>query len=611
MAAESSLASVNTEMMLEEPLKQIAEEKYHHMTAALVQELLALPDIHFVHLTGHMGVTINGSITFIISPHPSAPPGESTSTTTSDASAGLEIQVDNASSLPIKKEANQSECHCRNSASIQTENLDSVEIKPNTGEGDVVGHCTNADFANTLAKEILHKVQSSEKAVQVTEKQRPRASQKRSPRKRGRPRKVVSATASEDTAPVSFYVQENENQDAEADAREDEAAEEAEEESNTEQTQEEEGLTEDGTERQCPVCNKKFPAEKRAGFKRHVKSHAQRVQCKTCGKWLSSPDALKNHQRGLHGTEKPFSCEECGMMFGFYHSYKLHRLKHSGARPHSCPHCAKSYLTVSHMKAHIDRAHVGSGGRGGRGAANYQCETCGRAFTSATGLKMHSFRHSNNKPFHCTVCSKGFPSKSSLFAHSKTVHTSERNFQCDVCHKFFKSEQILKMHQRRHDPKQNARYVCDVCGRQFHFQSSLKAHATVHEDTIPFSCEVCGKGFKLLASLYSHRYTHSTETPYQCSICPKTFKCKSQCLVHEQRHTATKSFICETCNATFPDKGGLDKHTRTIHSPTKVFQCTICGKTGTRKDNMRTHIKSHGRDWSTEQVNACIKQFSN
>ena len=115
---------------------------------------------------------------------------------------------------------------------------------------------------------------------------------------------------------------------------------------------------------------------------------------------------------------------------------------------------------------------------------------------------------------------------------------------------------------------------------------------------------------QLLPSLYSHRYTHTSERPHQCSQCPKVFKNKSTCAAHERRHNATKSFACQTCSATFPDKGALDKHTRTIHTPSRLFQCTLCGKTGARMDNMRTHIKSHGRDRTVEQMNACIRQLS-
>ena len=49
-------------------------------------------------------------------------------------------------------------------------------------------------------------------------------------------------------------------------------------------------------ELQCSVCNKKYPAEKYSAFEQHVMKHAQRVQCETCGKWLSCIDSLKHHQ---------------------------------------------------------------------------------------------------------------------------------------------------------------------------------------------------------------------------------------------------------------------------------------------------------------------------
>lgn len=53
-------------------LQQCVEEKIHSVTSELVKQLLALPNVTCVELTGHIGVTINRCFTFTVLPNPSS-----------------------------------------------------------------------------------------------------------------------------------------------------------------------------------------------------------------------------------------------------------------------------------------------------------------------------------------------------------------------------------------------------------------------------------------------------------------------------------------------------------------------------------------------------------
>ena len=59
-------------------------------------------------------------------------------------------------------------------------------------------------------------------------------------------------------------------------------------------------------------------------------------------------------------------------------------------------------------------------------------ENCGRAFRRASTLKIHTRRHTGERPYVCDVvcsgvkCGKGFVSSSHLVRHRRTVHRAGR-----------------------------------------------------------------------------------------------------------------------------------------------------------------------------------------
>jgi KRAB domain-containing zinc finger protein len=68
-------------------------------------------------------------------------------------------------------------------------------------------------------------------------------------------------------------------------------------------------------------------------LKSHEKTHsgAREHVCGTCGKALSSRNALKVHERALHTLDRPFKCEvpECGMTYMTRLDLDRHAAKHA------------------------------------------------------------------------------------------------------------------------------------------------------------------------------------------------------------------------------------------------------------------------------------------
>lgn len=336
----------------------------------------------------------------------------------------------------------------------------------------------------------------------------------------------------------------------------------------------------------CDECPKEY-ASKRA-LNRHIRTahDVKKYQCDICGKVFTSKETLYHHRRGIHSESKPYKCSQCDASFNFNHSLRLHRLKHSGIRPFECKECNKTYLTSNHLKMHMEGVHGGK--------KNHECKICGKCFSYTTSLKVHEMTHGDYRPYRCTVCGQGFVNSHSLKYHKESKHSHNTWFECDLCGKKYKTEFLMKTHRRRHTAD-GTRYMCDICGRQFMYKSTLEIHAAVHSDEKSFQCSTCGKSFKTYATLYSHQYVHKSESPYNCPDCGKSFKTKERCKAHQKRHSGLKPFECDQCGRCFPDKGGLSKHTKTVHCDIKMFVCDICGKACSRADNLRVHMKIHNK----------------
>ncbi|ELT87606.1 hypothetical protein CAPTEDRAFT_179867 [Capitella teleta] len=336
----------------------------------------------------------------------------------------------------------------------------------------------------------------------------------------------------------------------------------------------------------CDLCQELCTSV--AALRKHKERHKHKerggIICDICGKSFSDRSSLHHHKKGIHTNEKPFSCTQCDSKFNFSNSLKLHMLKHKGVRPHKCQICDRSYLTANHLKSHMLGVHAAE--------KPFVCMVCDKQFPYENSLRMHMLLHTSERPFKCKHCAKGFVSKNGLKGHEAT-HNDGKRFMCSVCRKMFKTESQQKAHMRRHT-EARTRFMCDICGSHFMFKSTLLAHIPTHENSTANECSICHKTFKTYSSLYSHKLVHSNAKPFVCSVCNKGFKTRERLRIHEQRHLGLKPFSCSQCGNCFPDKGGLAKHIRTVHSRKMKYACPVCRKESNRADNLRVHMKIHG-----------------
>ncbi|RXN31630.1 kinesin KIF20A isoform X1 [Labeo rohita] len=116
----------------------------------------------------------------------------------------------------------------------------------------------------------------------------------------------------------------------------------------------------------------------------------------------------------------------------------------------------------------------------GKVRKNFSCQLCEKAFNSLEKLKVHSYSHTGERPYHCTHtdCTKAFVSKYKLLRHMAT-HSPEKTHKCSYCEKMFHRKDHLKNHLHTHDPNKEA-FSCTECGKSYNTKLGFRRHQALH-----------------------------------------------------------------------------------------------------------------------------------
>ena len=161
-------------------------------------------------------------------------------------------------------------------------------------------------------------------------------------------------------------------------------------------------------------------------------------------------------------SKRKYKCSVCGETRPTMQQVNAHHLeKH---KPQICPVCGHTFALASSLIRHTydhEEKH-------------YKYETCNYSAHFESELNSHKIVHRKQPSFQCMAknCGKWFRRKWELTMHVKK-HTGA-TLKCDDCDYTTNLDKHLKEHRCKHSD--DCPYRCNICNKGFHYHSGLKRH---------------------------------------------------------------------------------------------------------------------------------------
>ncbi|XP_023334184.1 zinc finger and BTB domain-containing protein 24 [Eurytemora carolleeae] len=220
--------------------------------------------------------------------------------------------------------------------------------------------------------------------------------------------------------------------------------------------------------------------------------------CDFCDERFSTIRLRNKHINAVHN--KRFECDQCERKFSEKTRLTIHMRTHTGEKPFVCDLCGYSCNQRNNLRKHKELRHSSAGE-----ARMFPCDICSAVFNTKGNLNRHRARHDANTvlPFVCETCGKNFKDHGTLKQHSFSHGAAKYN--CQVCGAAFTSPLYLYRHTLRKHPTDGVQpYTCDLCDKGFPLKHQLQIHIQAVHEKVKYSCPHCHQQMGRKTSLYRH-----------------------------------------------------------------------------------------------------------
>ncbi|KAF8793782.1 Zinc finger protein 16 like protein [Argiope bruennichi] len=215
---------------------------------------------------------------------------------------------------------------------------------------------------------------------------------------------------------------------------------------------------------------------------------------------------------------------------------RAHHVKHTGERPFPCS------LSYEGGFSNNNLTHI-STFQGGK----YVCLLCSYSTAKGSHMRAHHVKHTGERAFQCSMCGKKFSQKTFSYSNLMNPYTSidcigGKKYFCRHCPYSSVRLDNMKRHQLKHTGERP--YICSICSKRFAYKCNLIQHTFFQSNlTKPYTSTDCAFGKKYhckhcpyssarLDNMKLHQVKHTGERPYGCPICGKRFAYKSNLNQH-------------------------------------------------------------------------------
>ncbi|XP_023288179.1 zinc finger protein 658 isoform X2 [Orussus abietinus] len=238
---------------------------------------------------------------------------------------------------------------------------------------------------------------------------------------------------------------------------------------------------------QCPECME-FKSSNWNNMAGHLwRSHIVDMElhsCDVCSYKTPSLKILMNQHRAIHGSDRPYLCDNCGKGFKTTKQLRNHRSLHKTKKQLlECGECLRIFTNPRLLKLHKESVHKDS--------KPYMCNFCAYSASTRSALKLHLRRHTGEKPFTCEQCPYSTGDHNSFRRH-KLRHLGLKPYSCPHCSYASIQSSTYKVHLKNKHPglDHGIMFSCQYCSYRSVKQENLLTHMAKHEQGVPKSEKV-------------------------------------------------------------------------------------------------------------------------